>query len=137
MRKRLYQALPDNSDLIDNVISASEEKKIKRLYAENNVNEQSVSVTDAAVRNASLAEMVALTEIQLDMLYAFFDHYEKEITKIALTNYTGWHYSTATAAKSFDCYMDIGNIAWEMGVSVACDSATSSTQFFLNSFTYR
>ncbi len=137
MRKRLYQALPENSELIENAISACEEKKKKRLYADNIVKKQGGLVADSAERNASLAEMVALTEIPLDMLYALCDQYGKEFSKSALTNYSAWCHSASTATQFLDCYMHIGNIAWEMGLSVARESATSSMQFILNPGDYR
>ncbi len=137
MRKRLYQALPENSELIDSVISACEEKKKKRLYADNIVKEHGGLVADTAERNASLAEMVALTELPLDMMYSLCDQYENEFSKIALTNYSGWYHSASTATKFLDCYMHIGNIAWEMGLAVACESAASSMQFILNPGDYR
>ena len=119
MRKRLYQALPEHSELIDSVHSACKEKTKKRFYAENIVKDHDAKVAGVTEYIESLTEIFALAAGQLDTLYSLYDCYEKECTKIPLAMYSNWNYSASTSAKFSDWYMCTGKAAWETGFAVA------------------
>jgi len=120
MRNRLYQALPEHSELIESVHSACKEKKRKRLYAENLVKEHDAKAAGATEYNSSLAEILTLPAAQLDILYALYEYYEKECLKIPLAMHSSWNHSASTSAKFFDWYIRTGKTAWERGLAVAC-----------------
>lgn len=122
MRKRLYQALPENSKLIDSVRSATEEKKKKRLYAENNVKGREKKAESVSEYDAPLAELFTSAAKQLDTLYAMYECYENECIKIPLTLCSSFHHSAETAAKILEWYVHTGEIAWKTGFSVANES---------------
>ncbi len=122
MRRRLYQAIPEESEMND--ISVSEAKIRKRLYAEDVVSEQGTKATAEAIRDSSFTEMDELTDRQLESFYAFWDCYENECSKITWATYDGWIYSTSTAAKILDYYMHMGETTWGMVFSFACQSAS-------------
>ncbi len=119
MRKRLYQALPEHSELIDSVHSACKEKTKKRFYAENIVKDHDAKVAGVTEYIESLTEIFALAAGQLDTLYSLYDCYEKECTKIPLAMYSNWNHSASTSANFLDWYMCTGKAAWETGFAVA------------------
>jgi hypothetical protein len=121
MRKRLYQALPEHSELIDNVHSACKEKTKKRLYAENTVKEHDAKAAGATEYIESLAEIFTPAAGQLDTLYALYDYYEKIFLKTPLAMYSNWNLSASTSAQFFDWYIRTGKAAWERGFAVACN----------------
>ena len=119
MRKRLYQALPEHSELIDSVHSSCKEKTKKRFYAENIVKDHDAKVAGVTEYIESLTEIFALAAGQLDTLYSLYDCYEKECTKIPLAMYSNWNHSASTSANFLDWYMCTGKAAWETGFAVA------------------
>ena len=121
MRNRLYQALPEHSELIDSAHSACKEKTKKRLYAENIVKDHDAKAAGATEYIESLAEIFTLAAGQLDTLYALYDRYEKECIKIPLAMYSNWNHSASTSAKFFDWYIRTGKDAWERGFAVTCN----------------
>lgn len=121
MRNRLYQALPEHSELIDSVHSACKEKTKKRLYAENIVKDHDGKAAGATEYIESLAEIFTLAAGQLETLYVLYDCYEKECIKIPLAMYSNWNHSASTSAKFFDWYIRTGKDAWGRGFAVACN----------------
>lgn len=123
MRKRLYQALPENSALIDSVLETVEDKTKKRFYAQSTAAEKATSATVSADCSDAVSGILALAEQQLDILYALGNWYEKEWAKNSLSMYPGWHVPTSPAVKCYDWYMDCGKAAWKTGYGLAFDSA--------------
>lgn len=121
MRNRLYQALPEHSELIDSVHSACKEKTKKRFYAENIVKDHDAKAAGETEYIESFAEIFTLTARQLDTLYALYDCYEKECMKFPLAMYSNWIHSASTSATFFDWYIRTGKAAWERGFAVACN----------------
>ncbi len=120
MRNRLYQALPEQSELIDSVHFACKEKTKKRFYAGNIVKDHDGKAAGATEYTESIAEIFTLAAGQLDNLHALYDCYEKECMKIRRAMYSNLNHSASTSAKFVDWYIRTGKTAWERGVSVAC-----------------
>lgn len=127
MRKRLYQALPEDIELIDNVHSACKEKTKKRFYAENIVKDNDTNGTEVTEYIASLTDFFALAAGQLEILYSLHDCYKKECTKIPLAIYSNWNQSASTSAKFLDWYLRTGKATWETGFAVACNPFLGSS----------
>ena len=119
MRKRLYQALPEHSELIDSLHSACKEKTKKRFYSENIVKDHDDKAARVTEYIESFAENFTLVARQLDALYALYYCFEKECTKIPFAMYSNWNQSASTSAKFLEWYMRTGKAAWETGFAVA------------------
>ena len=119
MRKRLYQAVPEHSELIDSVHSACKEKTKKRLYAENIIKDHDAKAEGVAEYIESLTEIFALAAGQFDTLCLLCDCYDKECTKNSLTMYPLWNHYASTSVKFLDWYMRTGKAAWKTGFAVA------------------
>lgn len=119
MRKRLYQALPEHSELIDSVHSACKEKTKKRLYTENIIKDHDTKAEGVTEYIGSLTEIYTIAAGQLDTLYSFCDCYGKECTKIPFTISSNWNHYALTSAKLLDWYIRTSKAAWETGLAVA------------------
>jgi hypothetical protein len=125
MRKRLYQPLPENGELIDNVLSTVEEKTKKRLYAESIVKENGAPAASVKAYNGPFAEK------KIDTVSAMCGWYENEWIRISLAMYSSWYDSTSVAVKCCEWYLDIGKAAWKTGYGVAYNSASLTMQHLL------
>lgn len=119
MRKRLYQALPEHSELIDSVQSVCKEKTRKRLYAESNVTDHDAKTADVTDYFESLDEFFTLAAGQIDSLYALYDYYGRECMKMPQVMCSGWSHTAATSAVVVDWYMRTGKSAWEKTFAIA------------------
>jgi hypothetical protein len=98
MRKRLYQASPEHSELIDGAHSASLEKVKRRFYAESIGKDSLASDTGVAEYIESLAEI------------------------FTVAMYSNWNHTASTSTQFFKWYMDAGQAAWETGAAVICNA---------------
>lgn len=121
MRKRLYQALPEHSKLIDSAHSASMEKTKKRFYAENIVKDPDTDGSGVTEYIESLTQIAASATGQMATFYSLSSCYNKEFTKLPLAMYSNWNHSASTSAKFFNWYMHAGKAAWETGFAVFCN----------------
>ena len=113
MRKRLYQPLPEHSELIDNPHVLCNKKTKKRLYAENIVKDHEVKVAGVTEYLQSLDGFTTLAAGQIDAFYELYDCYEKEYLKISQAMYGRWNDTASTSAKFFNWYMRNGISALE------------------------
>lgn len=125
MRRRLYQALPEQIELIDNLQSARKEKTKNRLYAEYIDKGHDTKVEGVTECFESLTEIFALTASQLGALYSVYGGYEKECTKIPAAICSCWNHAASTSVKFVDWYMHIGKAAWKTGFAVAYNPFSS------------
>jgi len=121
MRRRLYQALPEQIEMIDNVHSARKEKTKKRLYAEYLVKGHDTEVEGVTECFESLDEIFTLAANQLDALYSLYGTYGKECAKIPSAIHCCWNHAASTSVKFVDWYMHVGKAAWKTGFAVACN----------------
>lgn len=119
MRKRLYQALPEHSELIDSVDSAYKEKTKKRFYAENVVKDHDTEVAGGTEYLESLSKSFALAAGQLDDLYSLYAGYGNECRKVSSAMSASWSHSASTSAKFLDWYIRSSKAVWEAGFYVA------------------
>ncbi len=118
MRKRLYQALTEDSKLIDRAHSASLEKTKKRFYADSIANDPNTNNTGTTEYIEPVTEIFALATRQFATLYSLPACYDKEFTKLPLAIYSNLNHSVLTSAKFFDWYMHAGKVAWKAGFAV-------------------
>ena len=119
MRKRLYQAVPEHSELIDSVHSACKEKTKKRLYAENIIKDHDAKAEGIAEYIEPLTENFELAARQLVTLCSLCDCFQRECKQNPLSMYSTWNLYASTSVKFLDWYMHAGKIAWETGFAVA------------------
>ncbi len=128
MRKRLYQALPEDSELMNNVRSAVKEKTGRRHYSKM---EGDTTGAVTSPDNEPRTDMFSLAENQIDSLYAIYNRYGKEWEQFPKLMCSSWFHSATTTVRMFEWYMDLTKAAWENGSSIAYESATLSMQSIL------
>lgn len=115
MRKRLYQALPEDHELIDSVHFACKAKSKKRFYAESIVKDDDAKNTGSIEYLEPLNDFFALAADRIDAIYSLYGCYEKEYQKMTLAMYSTWYHSTSASVKFLDWYMRAGKTTWETG----------------------
>lgn len=113
MRKRLYQTIPEDSNLIDTVNSATQERKKKRLYAEKENQDHPNTGKIVPELEQPFSQMFSLAAKQLDALYALSQCYVTECAKLPVTLYSNWYNSTQTASNLINLYLRNRQSTWE------------------------
>lgn len=119
MRKRLYQALPEDKELLESVNSAIKEKTNKRFYAKDSQIKDEIKSRGDTDQPEPLASYIALTAGNIDSMYASYKQYEKEIKRVPQAIYGNRCHFAATSAKFLDWYWRSGKVAWETGCAMA------------------
>lgn len=113
MRRRLYKCIPENSELIESIQTASKDKVTKRFYAKDIVRDHDTTDAETGEYTGPFTGFMSLATQQLDTLLTFYSLYENECGKLSVTMAANWNSSASISMELFDWYLRAGTTAWE------------------------